>query len=563
MNNQQKAAIQIANQIEEMLLSKRILARTKAPIQAGDILVLVQARSNLVHALITQLNLRQIPNTGIDRLKLNNDIAIWDMLAVAQFICNHDDDMSLACILASPLFAIDYQHITNLCYHRGEKTLLQHIMQNDEDAHLQQKLLRLIELAQTHLMPSHFFTHLLYGEDYIRQFTKRLGEGMNDLLHNLIYQVENYEKAHLAPNLYDFVRWFRMAESEVKRDLDDGLNKVRIMTVHGSKGLEAPVVILADSNKIPNLHEDILIYDEQELPIMLAMSGGQKKHFGVFKQTKQQYDAAKWQEYWRLLYVALTRACDELHIFAHSKAKDDNWYGKLLQQFNGLPNVVLHDDGVKEYCIDEVVQAEDVLAQSPTLSMPIFNAPNKPPQRAFRAVTSMATDNLIMNDAAKILPSIIPAKIKGNIIHALLQRQVNLPYAEFLQAAPQILPHIAKSYGLELQQAQKEELLAPLMAILAHNELVALLEQLALAELPMVGMLKNNAAVAQIDRVIFNDETLHIIDFKTGEGTVTDATYHAQLLNYQQLMQKLYPQKAISTSLFYVNSNPKLIAVDN
>jgi ATP-dependent helicase/nuclease subunit A len=562
MNNQQKNAMQIAEEIEEMLSSGRILARTKLPIQAGDILVLVQARSNLVHELITQLNLRQIPNTGIDRLKLNNDIAVWDMLALAQFICNHDDDMSLACILASPLFGLDYQHITNLCYHRGEKTLLQHIMQNDEEAKLQQQLLRLINLAKTHLMPSHFFTHLLYGDGYINQFIARLGDGVIDILHNLIYQAENYEKAHLAPNLYDFVRWLRLVESEVKRDLDDGLNKVRIMTVHGSKGLEAPVVILADSDRVPNMKENILVHMEQDLPMMLAMSGGQKKHFGLFKQTKQQHDTQKYCEYWRLLYVALTRACDELHIFAHSKAKDDNWYGKLWQQFDDLPNVVVHESGVKEYSFSDDDNYDSLENKPITLSiLPQFDAPAKPPHKHFQAVTSIANDDIINHATPAANNLSLPAKLKGNIIHAMLERQLNLPYVDFLQAAPNILPHIAKSYGLELNQTQINELLAPLIAIAQYDKLVELLQQPALAELPLVGLLKNSPVSAQIDRVIFTDETLHIIDFKTGESAVIDAAYQSQLLNYQQLLQKLYPQKTISTSLFYVNLTPFVIAV--
>ncbi len=633
MNNKQQLATQIAEQIEVMLQSKRVLARTNAPIQPRDILVLMQTRTN-VDFLLQQLASRHIPNTGIDRLRLNQHIAVLDMLALMQFLCNHNDDMSLACALLSPIFNLNHNDLTEICYNRinskqvtqeRANSLFAYIAEHNRELH--QQLQDLIELAQTHLMPSHFITHILYGEGYMAHFIARLGEVAQEILQYMISQAQNYEHAHIAPNLYDFVSWLKQLESDIKLDSDSGGNKVRIMTVHGAKGLESPIVILADSHAPPNVKENIIIYEDKanehngQIPIILAMNGGKEKHFGIFAQAKQQYDAVRYEEYWRLLYVAITRAADELHIFGSGKKlekKTDEaktWYDKIFAAMSELPNVVTYENGMMQYSPHEndnhnhqiegdlgddasvsretflphnLVSGDDAMSPSTFTLPPQFNLPTAPPPMRFKAVTSLrgqslSADNIEVNYINNLLPNnyvntTLPAKLKGELIHALLERQVNMRYADFLCAAPNILPHVAKAYGVELSQAQIVEVLQPFEVIANDAILVELLELPAFAELPMLGKIglgkigkdalssqvalsaqivpsSQIALSSQIDRVIINADNIHIIDFKTGEHANDDGyanMHQLQLGAYQAMLSNLYPNHHIITSLFYV-----------
>jgi len=132
-------------------------------------------------------------------------------------------------------------------------------------------------------------------------------------------------QSRVAPNLQTFLSAFSQGEIEIKREQDSSLSEVRVMTVHGAKGLEAPIVILPDTTNTPNMR-DVLLPEEE---------GGQVWNKGDLPYVKSVKEAAQTrmeQEQLRLLYVAMTRAESRLIVCgphvgrANAKLKPGCWY---------------------------------------------------------------------------------------------------------------------------------------------------------------------------------------------------------------------------------------------
>jgi ATP-dependent helicase/nuclease subunit A len=565
VNKKYDIAAQIADEVQSWLAEGRLLARTKQPISPSDILILVQARGEkggIVDELVRAFAQRNIPTTGLDRLKIADNLSVRDIIALINFTQNPYDELNLACLLISPLLNVDYEQLTQLCSKRNSANLFEFVTENQPD--INEKLQHWRKLSQKYLIPSHFLIQILYADKALELYQQQVDEVSGDALIELLNLAQQYEKSTIAPNLYEFADFVQKTNSQIKRDLDNADGKLRIMTVHGAKGLEAPVVILADSCRTDN-HKDEFYHFNTDNYDLLLHKPAQNQRFGAFEQAHLQNEAEIRAEYWRLLYVALTRSADELHIFANT-AKSGSWYEKLHQIMKTMPNVKVYGDGKLEYRNDASfeVKTSDSLEADYSIPMPEISNPTQPITKTFTAITRLIDTESLSYSTEVIAPKSgnISAQLRGNLIHALMQRQTNNIYSEFLSKAKQLLKYVAKDFTLTLTDLEKDELLQPFYQIAKMPDLVKLLELPALAEVPMVGQAADVAVSAQIDRLIINSAELYIIDFKSGvEFALPNQTYIAQLNYYKQLVAPLYPNHTIKLGLFYLNNNPQYIEI--
>src|SRR6202795_3921891 len=318
----------------EVRLAKRIQAEIKGLVEGGtmtgstgkrrrlrygDMLVLVRRRGNAFDAVIQALKHANIPVAGADRLKLTEHIAIIDLMNLTDALLLPQDDLALAVALKSPLFGLTDDDLFKLAWQRKRPLREALTAHAATDSKFRDALARLeqCERHSSRETPFAFYAWLLGGDRGRARILKRLGHEANDALDEFLELALNYERKAPA-SLQGFMAWLRAADTEVKRDMEISRDEVRVMTVHGAKGLEAPVVFLVDTTTSPA--------DTQRMRLIHLPQGNAapNAHGVVVWAGKKAEDPAAIiaaratmigdteDEYRRLLYVAMTRAADRL-----------------------------------------------------------------------------------------------------------------------------------------------------------------------------------------------------------------------------------------------------------
>ena len=268
-----------------------------------------------------------MPWLGSDRLKVTEHIVIKDLIALANFLLLPSDDLSLASLLKSPLFGVSEEQLFELCYKRDNSIWARIISDNDYN-NLFHQLKTLMDKAD-YITIYELYSFVLDQMEGRKKFISRLGYEVNDVLDEFLDLALNFEAGH-TNSLQQFTSWICNAEMEIKRDMESGGDQVRIMTVHGAKGLEAPIVILADAAKLPQT-KDQLIWDDG----LFYSYKSREKLCSNLRQAHEMVVEADYNEYLRLLYVAITRARDELYVAgALGERKhniDKSWYNIIAQ----------------------------------------------------------------------------------------------------------------------------------------------------------------------------------------------------------------------------------------
>lgn len=325
----------IADKIQSLLLSGKY--------KAHDIMVLVQNRKPMTEPLIKELKKRQIDVAGNDRIVLPTFPAIRDFLNLIRFCLNQDDDYSLCCVLKSPFFRLKEQDIFKICKIKNDTNY------TNQQQNTHQKLTTVFETLQdtypniyTELQdwidtakvsgPYSFFSYLLNQRKMRKEFIGTLGNQIIDPLEEFMTICLSYERTQTG-TLKHFLKWFITGASEIKRDMDASAG-VRIVTVHGSKGLEAKVIFLIDTVRMPTLEKILPIpsQDNQSMPTPLWIWLSKTDNGCACNEAVNALSDSKIAEYYRLLYVAMTRARDELYIYGytpHKNAPEMSWHSQL------------------------------------------------------------------------------------------------------------------------------------------------------------------------------------------------------------------------------------------
>ncbi len=328
---------------------------------ACDIMVLVQQRHPMAAPLATELKRRNIDVAGSDRIVLPNFPAVRDMLNLVRFCLNSVDDFSLCCVLKSPIFRLNEREIFDLCKikndinsarraeNKNAESISVYSVLENARPDIYTRLTEYISWAEI-LAPYSFFMRVLETYDVRASMIAALGTQIIDPLEEFLTICLSYERTQPG-TLYHFIKWFITGGSEIKRDMDAS-SGVRIVTVHGSKGLEAPVVFLIDTVRVPKSEKIVPIpdvpSDKYPAPWVWLVGGGcQATVCDVARDAAESVGVA---EYYRLLYVAMTRARDRLYIYGftpNNSAPDASWHNHLWRVFGAIPNAEITNETIR------------------------------------------------------------------------------------------------------------------------------------------------------------------------------------------------------------------------
>jgi len=563
----------LAERIRLMVEEAPVLASTGNPLGPGDILVLVRSRGELASLIVARLFSAGVPVAGVDRLHLHEPLAVQDLLAAVKFAVQPNDDLSLACLLVSPLIGWDQDQLRDLAYGR-KGSLWRELRQGAaqfRDAH--ETLAELLRIADF-TTPSRFLEKILTGPiQGRRKLYSRLGMAARDAIDELMNSALEFERNETA-SLDRFLSWFSRGTVDVQRDPGAPANEVRVMTVHGAKGLEAPVVILADATADPaRLGRTPLTVDVEVKGYGLAPLLRPKKdeRCPPFEEIILGEEKRDLEEHIRLLYVALTRAADRLIVSGvRPKERKDgadprpaNCWHRIVEQAMmpiaapAQAHVALH------YGSDAGGQTKRAKAKAdlPTVAIPAWATTPAPPEA--RPPRPLAPSAIATDDETAPPPSeaMRAAALRGTWIHQLLER---LPAVEPSARAEAADRWLERSAGVA-DRANREEIVAQVCGLLSDPQFADLFGPGSLGEAPLAATLPDGRVIAgTVDRLLVEESRVSVIDFKTGRVPPTDTdipnAHRAQMHAYAEALRVIFPGRQVSASLLYT-AGPKLIEV--
>ena len=550
---------------------------TTRPVQAGDVLILVRQRSDFFDAVIRNLKTEGVAVAGADRLKLKDAIVVKDLLSLARFTLLPSDSLSLAEVLKSPLFGFNDEALFEVAAQRGQITLWRALQ--DKKPKLATQFKEIIK-SSSRYAPYEFFTRVLDMADpqgiiLKRRVFERLGLEAKDAVEAFLARALAHQRQS-SPSLEHFVQSFVQDEQELKRDMDGGTGEVRVMTVHGSKGLEAPIVFLPDTTQVPTAGETIIKVDGHgfALPPCAAQTPE------ALKLCKEAMKAKRLQEYLRLLYVAMTRAESRLIICGYKtgqkigKVTGGSWYKHAQAAFEGLITNVVQTpfgDGLSFGRGATPVTEPKTKAQGEnSTALPPWISSAAPLEgRTKRRVTP---SHLLAPPPSNDMPVRSPLSqdnetrfARGNLIHKLLEILPDVAPEKRRAAAQNILA------GHNLSAANQDQIADEVFAVLDNSEFSDIFAPGSRAEISLAGSPKtlppNIYLNAQIDRISVTDERVYIIDYKSNrpppktQDGVADI-YWGQMAAYRELAREIYPSHAIVSALLWTDG-PSLMVLDD
>ncbi|MEM9469586.1 MAG: double-strand break repair helicase AddA [Pseudomonadota bacterium] len=564
----------IGGTIQQWLQENRTLYSYDRPVEPQDILILVRTRTAFMDQLVRALKIRNIPVSGVDRMQLNSQLVIQDIKATANFALLPTDDLTLACLLKSPFIGLNEEELFNLCYNRS--TFLWESVQEKLEEHTVQWLKNLIEKAGS-TSPYAFFSELLYkpcpahDQNALKAIQERLGSESLDPIEEFLNTALEFEQSK-SPNLQLFIEHQRKNTTDIKRELEEANDSVRIMTVHGAKGLQAPIVIMPDTIRhAASVKKEKILWPHitgESVPYFCPRASDMPQQCKILQDKISAYHD---EEYRRLFYVATTRAESELYIGGYcgatSKPLPDSWYYYAEYGLKNFENTktVADTKGQETLCYNVPTTGDPDRAE---ISIEDKNKTHETPEWLFtlipeepyspRPLTPSRPSGL---DKEPSLSPLQKTKIdetrfkRGNIIHKLLQILPETPSDTWKDA---IANYLAQDI-LDLSSNQQEEIKKETLTILQDKIFAPIFGQGSKAEVPISGLLDDETLInGQIDRLLVTEENIYIIDYKTNRPppkNITDvpALYINQMNAYEKAIALIYPNRTIHKALLWTN----------
>lgn len=574
-----KIAQQVANWVRgpDRFVLEKDTSRYAKP---GDVMVLVRKRGVLAAQIVAKLHERGVAVAGVDRLRLGAPLAVRDVMSALRFAAQPLDDLECANLIASPLIGWTQDDLLEHAPRTGKTPLWHHLRRKGappfvaETADRLRALLRLADFETPQALIAWVLTGPWQGRSAL---IARLGREANDPLDELINAAFSFEAGH-TPSLAGFIEWFDAGEAELKRDPDDAGGQVRVMTVHGSKGLQAPIVILADATGRPGQGSALEIEDKplagnpgKTVPVPSLSS---EEKVGPVSAAEQSASIADMQEHWRLLYVAMTRAEEALFITGALGKRDlkngpheDSWYARLEPIFDddALSDAIWgarREFGRRaELSGDQGAVGQGVAdrASLPAWARTPIGPEPKPPrplapsnageEQGADPPMAVADDQLAMRAAMR----------RGVLIHRLLERLPDIAPEARRAAAGAWLNRQAS----EIDEHQRAQMLDQALNVLETPDFADLFGPDALAEAPISANVGGVVITGTLDRLLVTQDAITVVDFKTTRrpphdcDTVPTATLR-QMAAYVAALEAIYPGRAVRAGVLYTQT-PQLI----
>ena len=558
--------------------------RRRRVIRPGDIMILVRQRTNLFEALIRALKHKGVPVAGADRMQLTEHIAVMDLLAAGRTALLPDDDLTLACVLKSPLIGLDDDDLIALA--PGRRGSLHAALAASDEVRHRHAVERIAVWRQrsARLTPFGFYTRLLGADGGRKAMLERLGPEAADALDEFLSLTLSHEREG-PPSLMGFLSRLEGESLSVKRDMEAAGDAVRVMTVHAAKGLEAKIVFLPDTCGAPSGRHDprlfVLEPDGPGRPAHLAWSPRKDADPPPVAAARTALRQAAIEEHNRLLYVALTRAEERLYVGgAHGpRGKADGcWYDMILAGNADLaevpapwdPNETIRER--RDAGLDAVSAEVPDPVPTPTPLPPwlfttpaaeIVYAPPLKPSNPLGAADQQPQEpegfgSIDRSDARR------NAAIAGRLAHTLFQHLPALPPERRSAAAERL----AAMHGGNLPAEQRNKTIADVLTAIADEAASILFGPDSRAEVRIAGRAtlsdgREVAITGQIDRIAVTDHAILIADFKTGRPHDLDSVptaYVAQLALYRAATAPLFPEKPVRAYLLWT-AGPRLLEV--
>ena len=552
-----KLARRIASTIRTWIERREPVGAGRA-VRPGDILVLVRQRGTLFDAIIRALKDANVEVAGADRLMLTEHIAVMDLIALADTLLLPQDDLALASVLKSPLFGLTEEQLFTLAWKRkGTLRAALRAKAGDLDfAAMNDRLDRYAAWAR-HETPFGFYARILGADQGRARFHARLGAEAADAIDEFLEHALTYERQE-APTLQGFVAWLRTGETQVKRDMDIARDEVRVMTVHGAKGLEAPIVILADTTTPPKGPREPRLLTlpaanaAPDAPERIVWAGRKADDVAPVAAARARAIREAENEYRRLLYVALTRAADRLVIAGargQIRAPEGCWY-QLVESALKADAIEESDGECPVLRWRRSTPAEAAAVEVPAASVTTHQVPDWL-RRAAPAVPYAAPP---------LAPSALGpafgnarALARGRVVHRLLQALPALPGERRAEAARQ---HLARAK--EFDEAERDAIAREVLAVLGDARFAALFAPGARAEVPIVGSVSRaeRKVSGQVDRLAVTATEVLIAEYKSDRFVprrIEDIPerHVGQLALYAEVLRALYPNHRVRAALVW------------
>ena len=557
----------IARQIRQWIDDGLMLESRGRPVTAGDIMILVRRRSELARLIVARLYEEKVAVAGIDRLRLNQPLAVRDLLAALRFAVQPEDDLNLAALLVSPLVGWTQDELMGRLIGR-RVGLWQHLTGTLDDALLHP--LRQLLAQADFTTPYRYLEEVLSGPmDGRRRLIERLGSEAADPIEELLNAALAFENDD-HPSLQRFIDWFDRGEVEIVRDAAAQEDSLRLLTVHGAKGLQAPIVILADACLDPDAGNRADSLEWNGLPIIAPRKSERQ---GAIGQLAEEASAVERAEHWRLLYVALTRAEEKLVVAgslgprAKGEVKPESWYAAVEGALISLEAEWEADPlwgARRRWRGREILPpkaAEQRIPESRTAHVepdwfrrraPVEARPPRPlaPSAAIEDDVPYPPPTPAMRDAAE----------RGRWLHRLFERLADVPPDSRRARAGNWLAQ----QGLG-DPAQRHDVIEQAMRIIEDPRFAPLFHADALAEAPIAAVVGEVVIAGTVDRLRISDDVVQLVDFKTGRisplGIEEVPLAHIrQMAAYSAALQVIFPGRRIEAGLLYTSA-PRLITL--
>jgi ATP-dependent helicase/nuclease subunit A len=559
------------------LLAQRIRALTEGtemlesrgrPVRPGDVLVLVRRRGRFVDMLVKELKAQGVPVAGLDRMVLMDQLAIQDLVAFGQALLNPDDDLTLASVLKSPLIGLDEDQLFRLAVGREGKLwrALRARAEGEAEFRPAADLLKHFLARADFLRPFELYAELLGPCGGRRKLLERLGPEAADPIEEFQVRALAFEREHAA-SLQGFLAWLAGGDITVKRELDRGLGQVRIMTVHGAKGLQAPIVILPDTTQQVSEIRRLLWRRQDDLCVWVPVKRQDGEVTGLARAEAERADE---EEYRRLLYVALTRAEDRLILCGwpgrSGDAEGGSWYDLVRSGLRTVAEAVefgfteeggwsgpgfrLRSDQTGPLEAGKSAPVGDPGTAPPGwLAQPAPEEPDPP-----RPLAPSRPSGQEPPVRSPLGPDLGRAFERGRLIHRMLETLPELP----AEARPEAARRFLAMAAAKLEEEQRAALAAETLAVLEHPEFAALWGPGSLAEVSVVGRVGGKAIAGRIDRLVVEQRRVSILDYKTNRPPPTrleevPELYLDQMAAYREALARVYPGSEIRCALLWTD----------